>query len=86
MNWEIPENRTRQLFFHFRGRTIALKFKHPHTIGGKSGMVIVEMIGINEGETLVTIRDLEEAEQFYNEAPKIVQDRLAAAGGTRFPS
>jgi hypothetical protein len=76
-NWHIQ--RSRQLWFHHGNRIF--KVKYDHHVGGKAGggIEIVEVLpgkGSPEGESVAQMRDLAEAEQFYNQAP-VLFNKLA---------
>ena len=67
-DWAIP--RSRQLEFKYAGRRF--KAKYNHLVKPRGGIDIVEVLpgkGSPEGKTVVSIPDLDQAENFYNEAP-----------------
>jgi hypothetical protein len=71
-DWKIPRNR--QLAFEFRRRSFKVKFNHK--TGARGGIDIVEILagrGSPEGNTVISITRLQEAEDFYNRAPLILQ-------------
>jgi len=77
-NWQIP--RSRQLRFKFAGRQF--KAKYNHKAGPRGGIEIVEELagrGSPEGETVATITNLSEAEDFYNQAPSMLQDFIKSS-------
>ena len=72
--------RTRQLKFTFQGRTF--KVKYNHSIGGRGGIQIVEVLsgrGSPEGDIVIEIKSLSEAEKFYNDAEEMIQQFLRKA-------
>ena len=72
--------RTRQLKFTFQGRTF--KVKYNHSIGGRGGIQLVEVLsgrGSPEGEKVIEITSLSEAEKFYNDAEKMIRRFLRQA-------
>lgn len=71
-DWKIPRNR--QLAFDFQGRSFKAKFNH--RTGARGGIDVVEILpgrGSPEGNTVASITNLGEAEDFYNRAPIILQ-------------
>ena len=72
--------RSRQLKFTFQGRTF--KVKYDHSIGGRGGIQIVEVLsgrGSPEGEEVIEIKSLSEAEQFYINTEEILRQFLRQA-------
>lgn len=77
-NWKVPRNR--QLRFKFRGRSF--KAKYNHRAGSRGGIDIVEILegrGSPEGETVTSITNLREAEEFYNRAPSFMESFASRA-------
>lgn len=71
--WRVP--RTRQLRFEFAGRQF--KAKYNHRAGPRGGVDIVEEFpgrGAPEGQTVVSITNLQDAERFYAEAPSLLEE------------
>jgi hypothetical protein len=71
-NWKVPRNR--QLRFEFQGRSF--KAKYNHRAGTRGGIDIVEILegrGSPEGETVASVTNLREAENFYNSAPVLLR-------------
>ncbi len=76
-DWAIPRNR--QLQFSFGGRKF--KAKYNHQTGPRGGIEIVEVLpgrGAPEGGVVVSIHNLDDAENFYNQAPTLIQDFVRA--------
>jgi hypothetical protein len=74
--WRIPRNR--QLMFEYRGRTF--KAKYNHGAGPRGGVDVVEVLagrGSPEGGTVTSITNLRQAEEFYNNAPMLLQDFIS---------
>ena len=72
--------RTRQLGFMLEGRIF--KVKYNHSIGGRGGIQIVEVLpgrGSPEGDIVISITSLSEAEQFYNNAEEMIRRFLRQA-------
>ena len=72
--------RTRQLGFMLEGRIF--KVKYNHSIGGRGGIQIVEVLpgrGSPEGDIVISITSLSEAEQFYNDAEEMIRRFLRQA-------
>jgi hypothetical protein len=74
--WVGGGSQMRQLWFSYAGRTFKVKYNHALHKGASrmGGIEIVEVLlarGNPEVKTIATIRDLNEAETFYNEAPTI---------------
>ena len=72
--------RTRQLGFTFQGRTF--KIRYNHSIGGRGGIQIVEVLsgqGSPDGDIVISITSLSEAEQFYNNAEEMIRQLLRQA-------
>ena len=68
---------TRQIGFTFQGRTF--KVKYDHSIGGRGGIQIIEVLpgrGSPEGEIVIEIKSLSEAEKFYNDAEEMIREFL----------
>lgn len=86
-DWKVPRNR--QLQFGFQGRSF--KAKYNHKTGPRGGIEIVEVLegrGSPEGNAVVSIANLHEAEDFYNRSPLILQEfvftkRPLRAGASR---
>ena len=77
---EMGRRHTRQLGFTLKGRTF--KAKYDHSIGGRGGIQVVEVLsrpGSPEGGTVTSITSLSEAEQFYNDAEEVIQQFLRQA-------
>jgi hypothetical protein len=71
-DWGIP--RSRQLHFSFANRKF--KAKYNHQAGPRGGIDIVEVLagrGAPEGNTVISIQNLADAEDFYNRAPSVLQ-------------
>jgi hypothetical protein len=71
-NWKVPRNR--QIRFEYQGRSF--KARYNHKLGQRGGIELVEVLdgrGSPEGQTIVSISNLAEAEDFYNRAPFILQ-------------
>ena len=69
--------RTRQLKFTFQGQTF--KVKYNHSIGGRGGIQIVEVLsgrGSPEGDIVIEVKSLSEAEKFYNDAEEMIRQFL----------
>ena len=74
-DWNISH--TRQLWFTCGDRTF--KAKYNHALRPAGGIEIVEVIpeqGNPDGDSVVKLRDLHEAEDFYNGAPTIFRKFL----------
>ncbi len=76
MSWKISHSR--QLLFGYQGHTFKVKYDHQLKSGKMrvGGIVIVEVLparGKPEGKTVTALRNLDEAEKFYNEAPMLIQ-------------
>ena len=72
--------RSRQLKFTFQSRTF--KVKYDHSIGGRGGIQIVEVLsrrGSPEGDGVIEIKSLSEAENFYNDAEEMIRQFLRQA-------
>ena len=75
-----PSVRSRQLKFTFQSRTF--KVKYDHSIGGRGGIQIVEVLsrrGSPEGDGVIEIKSLSEAEKFYNDAEEMLRQFLRQA-------
>lgn len=75
-DWKVPRNR--QLTFDFQRRSFKAKFNHG--TGPRGGIEIVEILrgrGAPEGKTVTSIRNLAEAETFYNNAPVVLQQFIS---------
>lgn len=62
--WEIP--RSRQLRFKYNGQRYKVRYKHD--VGSRGGIEIVELLplqGLPEGDRIVVITSLAQAEAFY---------------------
>jgi hypothetical protein len=63
----LARNRTRQISFEYRNRRF--KARYSHQVGGRGGLEIVEVLpgrGAPEGEVVVRIANLDEAEAIYD--------------------
>src|SRR5579862_1225619 len=72
-DWYISHRR--QLWFSYAARTF--KVKYNHRVEPQGGIEIVEVLpeqGSPEGDSVTTVKDLAEAERFYNEAPVIFRE------------
>jgi hypothetical protein len=75
----IHPRRTRQLEFEYDGRKFKVKFDH--RIGGRGGIEIVEFLegrGAPEGNRVLEIRTLLEAENAYHSLETYLQKFIAA--------
>ncbi len=62
----LHQNRQRQIMFEYKGRQF--KVRYNHKTGSRGGIDIVEVLrerGSPEGETVLQIKNLAEAEQCY---------------------
>ena len=76
--WKIPRNR--QLTFEFENRTF--KAKYNHQAGARGGIDVIEVLegrGAPEGDTVTSITNLHEAEQFYNNAAQLLGNFISRA-------
>ncbi len=68
-NWKVP--RRRQLAFEYKGTTY--KAKYNHSTGPRGGIDIVEVLpgrGAPEGRKMRSIRNLQDAERFYEDCAR----------------
>ena len=73
-DWKIPRNR--QLLFDHNGRS--LKAKYNHKAGSRGGVDIVEVLpgrGSPEGQTILSITNLQGAERFYKHAEILLNSK-----------
>lgn len=79
-DWQVP--RSRQLEFNVGGLTF--KAKYDHHAGARGGISIIEVLpgrGSPEGDTVVTITNLDEAGAFYDDAEQAFRAFLARRRG-----